>query len=884
MLKFAYQSMKYYKSQTCAIFMSIFLTAGLLTGISSLLYSSQRNDLEHDRLIYGDWHYNIHVDAGLCEEILHNQQGKGYHAVLTGRKIVKDAAEQPFQIFFVETDAHYRQMTHRQLTEGSYPKRANEVAADPFTLGSLGFRGGIGDRIEIAGNQYVLSGIMQSEWSANADRMEVFVGSQFQGRGTEHFLYVKFDEKTPLYQQLNHFLTRFQIAGDKAEGNDPVTRYLHGEEPDSIYEILTFGLTNKQGNFTYIILKLQSEYNLSFYGMLLFLCFFSLFVIYSIFQISVSKRMSQYGVMQAVGISGKHLLQTLAAELWILFCLAYPLGALISNGILALSYQKIGSVFGKTASIGNETLLASSEMTLADSGAGQHFFISWNAALIGFAVLFAALAGIACLTVKRIQKQPLRETIAEQASGTNRSRRIYSDTHVDLSGVIIRKFMFEKKRTFFGILFSLSLGGCIFLCTSYMVENLKIHAQMSLQSDDGLNSEYKISLKTNSLADEIPEAAVHKIKNLPELGQVYATKYTLGELAIHQEELTWKHYFDEHHQDAGIQQDYGGLYAKRKQGTLGIKYDIYGYDDGMIRSLDEYVLEGEIDLADMRRSNKIIAVANVDAQGNYDFYGRHPGDFVKVKVPKSQKNSDDLLTFESSPDEYTETELEIAAIVSRALVTEQYFLIRGVWKTAPSIIMTNSQMETNFQIRQYKIISASGRNDADNDSITRQLLTEIRHIPKAVLHDYTKAIDSQKDYLQRQQMFFTAIAAIVLMMSLFHMMNSMSYSILSRRYEFGLLRAMGTTDSKLYKIIAKEGFWYGMLANILLLLLFGTVLQRMMIYYMQHVIQFLHISASVPLYFVILILALNVAISVIAVLLPARQMLKNSIIAEIRKE
>ena len=86
----------------------------------------------------------------------------------------------------------------------------------------------------------------------------------------------------------------------------------------------------------------------------------------------------------------------------------------------------------------------------------------------------------------------------------------------------------------------------------------------------------------------------------------------------------------------------------------------------------------------------MITLLCIDAQGNYNFYGRHPGDFIKVKVPKSQKNSDHLLKFEASPDQYIETEMVIAAIVSRALVTEEKFLIRGVWKTAPSIISGNT--------------------------------------------------------------------------------------------------------------------------------------------------------------------------------------------------
>ena len=42
MLKLAWKYMRYYKSQTLAILASIILTAALLSGISSLIYSSQK--------------------------------------------------------------------------------------------------------------------------------------------------------------------------------------------------------------------------------------------------------------------------------------------------------------------------------------------------------------------------------------------------------------------------------------------------------------------------------------------------------------------------------------------------------------------------------------------------------------------------------------------------------------------------------------------------------------------------------------------------------------------------------------------------------------------------------------------------------------------------
>lgn len=78
MLKLAYSYIRYYKSQTFAILASIILTAALLSGISSLMYSSRLNSLENNKQIYGDWHYSIDLDADTCNTIQIEAQDSNY--------------------------------------------------------------------------------------------------------------------------------------------------------------------------------------------------------------------------------------------------------------------------------------------------------------------------------------------------------------------------------------------------------------------------------------------------------------------------------------------------------------------------------------------------------------------------------------------------------------------------------------------------------------------------------------------------------------------------------------------------------------------------------------------------------------------------------------
>mgnify|MGYP003178587733 len=104
MLKLAWKYMRYYKSQTFAIFASILLTASLLSGISSLIYSSQKSDLANSKTIYGDWHYYIETDKELFNSVESGEKGKGYTLEQCGKMEIRDVVAEEFMICFIHAD------------------------------------------------------------------------------------------------------------------------------------------------------------------------------------------------------------------------------------------------------------------------------------------------------------------------------------------------------------------------------------------------------------------------------------------------------------------------------------------------------------------------------------------------------------------------------------------------------------------------------------------------------------------------------------------------------------------------------------------------------------------------------------------------------------
>ena len=167
-------------------------------------------------------------------------------------------------------------------------------------------------------------------------------------------------------------------------------------------------------------------------------------VVYSVFSISVSRRTSEYGILQTLGISEKQIGGTLLLELWIVLIIGYPLGCLLGNGILSLVYQNFSGVFGSD-------VLSVADQTLAEGTSTIRFYLSWDAMVFGFIFLLLSLVLVAFLVVRSLRKHSLKAVMSGDTSFTRR-RKIYALRPVNMAGVVVRKFMFSNKRKVLGIL------------------------------------------------------------------------------------------------------------------------------------------------------------------------------------------------------------------------------------------------------------------------------------------------------------------------------------------------------------------------------------------------------------------------------------------------
>lgn len=881
MFKLARRYIVFYKNQSFAILISMILSIALMAGISSLVYSGELSDLENSKEINGDWNYAIPLKDNTIDKIT-NKQDKGYEVEKYGICKTIDEAVSDKNIALLYGDKTYLEMTTQSVLEGEYPTKANEIAMSKFVLDNIGYDDVLGTKISLDGKDYVLSGVLKSEWAADSNILNAFISEEEVNikKGISSFVYLKLDESKKMYKQCQALKEDLELDSEAIQENDNVNYYLGGESPQSFIDHLKFAFTNPEGNFTYLMLVLRDEFGLTVNGVILGLGLFSIFIIYSVFSVNISKRITQYGILKVLGIGKFKQFSLVLFELWSLLLIAFPIGAILGNLVAKLMYSNFNTVFinRDVVNSGTHTNETQSFLAAAELKAGN-FHISYTAIVFEAAFLVVAMCFIAwkikCQTQKSVSIQLLK-------GGNNKKRKnrtIYSKGKLSLFNVLIEKFMLERKRTFLGILVSLSLGGVIFLCSNFVLTNAQTSNQMQLASDDGLGSDYKIYENNIDLNKTLGEDVENNLEKIDGIKNIYPVKSYIGEVVIEQDNFFWKEYYE--YLNEAYKDVYNRYMRNTTNGDYAIKSNILGYSDELLGKMQPYILEGSIDPDQMRRNNEVVLVTLEDAQGNHNSIDKKVGDTIKVKTPNKVSGSSEDLKQLGSESDFSEKEYTISAIVSRTMVRDsRLYTLEDQPDITYSVIMTNEQMKQNYNIEGYRVLTVEKEKNTDTELVANEIKKQTQALDDCLFQDYTGAIERQNEYLFQKTLFFYGIAFVFLIISLFHIANTMNHLILSRRHEYGILRAMGITNKNFRKLMLGQGALYGIFSSIVMILLY-IIGNKTMEYLMGHVYGFLVSNIQVNVWLIITTVAVNICIGIFAVLIPTQSILKEDIIRQV---
>lgn len=905
--------LKYYKKQTVTLFLGVMLSAALLSGMGGLIGSGKYAALQQIYKEYGNWHYCVPADtqwdaafADWLEDLdgdryqLEDLDGDGYRLEEVGKLTVREALEKPLPLRLADADHGYLQMMGYQILEGHYPQKAQEAAMDRQTLHSLGVDPQIGSQIALGQKTYTLCGIMSDPPAKFGQVMWeeplVFTGCLPDTERDGGILFLKFDENRSIYRQIYQFCNRFGVDVEAVRKNNGVIDCLDIQPPAQVINVIKTGITEPQAGLPYIWAMLNTEGKLTDTAILVLLAVFGAFMIYSLFGISVVRRMSQYSMLQAVGLTDGNLFMVLLLELGMICLAGYPAGCVAGNVAASRIYQKTGRIFVTQKQFfhtGNPDGLRQNAVTsLPDAG---DYRISWQTMLYGAVFLAVVIAGGSVYLLRRMRQLTIRQMMAKDTK-KHANRRIFSTRCTDLTGILAKKFMFERKGVFVGILFSLSMGSVIFLGAFYITENTKIHNALTYKADDGLGSDIQVLIQSEKLEDAIPQESVAQMAKIPGICRMHPVRYLLGEIPLEDGKLVWTEYFADVANDPlnppnpVLQEKYNGIVVRTGDNDYKLKVNIYGYDDDMLKEMGDYLLEGTIDPDRMRKENSVIFKTIMDGQGNYDGVDFHPGDQIRLKTPcldcseslESGRNDtilQEALRFQGDSSWYQSMDIKVAAVASRPLAKVDTF-IGDSGKNVVDLIMTNEQLKEQFGVSDYRTVSISLEQPSDADTVSAALGRITASLGNCAIKDYTAQIHMQNQYLAQKMFFYYGVAAVLLGISLLHIMNSMQYLVIARKREFGILRAMGITDSGFRRILIKEGLRYGIYSGLAVAAVYFVV-QKALYYFMVHVYRYLHPKWCISWQALAGVAAVNILLCVVVVLAAGQMVLREQIIDEI---
>ena len=848
-LNLVFKYIKSYKARSIAIILSIVMGTALIVGVGTLARGAQQADLDRMKRELGVYHVR-YKDINRDQLKLIRESGDIKNIGIESYYSSTDINEK-LPINFVYADINYID-SDSKVIKGRFPKKNNEVVVEAWILNSMGLEPRLNQEITFKlyekdkPETFKVVGILQDRYKdKSVGRCEVFLPLQVY-KGNKLSVNVEFNESTDIRSKINDISNKIMV--DK-KNNVQINNML----VDSV---------DKNGTIDY-----QSR------NTAIIVSFFAGLVVYSIYSISVYQRIREYGMLRAIGSTNLRVFRLMLLELITISAIAIPIGILFGMG----GAQLFNSLSGNIKFEGDIRVTP--------------FVIPTNIIILSFVCICIVILIISLITFMKIRKISPIEAIrrnfrADKKIKISKFAKIISKKLSVLNSVSMKN-IFRDKKAFIIIIASLSIGGLLIIKNDYSYSGAEelskdTYKKIFFNGDFILMTNGSID-KTKGLEDE----SIDEIKNIKGISEVKAAKSLYTRMKFDKKDVLNIDYFEEFGKHGGYSEKVmNGLIVKdndRKHMT--IKQKLKGFDKNMLKALEDYKVEGNIDINKMQGSNlAVVYIPYVyEPFENYYQIGDHEkgkpvvnvkvGDTVKVKLPKGKTDSDDYWKGKDNY-EYQEFEFKVGAIVDYPYADDSmYSSSNGV-----DVIVSDTYLRSLTNINNYDIVYANMEEGADHKFIDKRLGKIGSQVPGTITTDMTKEkADTEKMY-EKIRLYNYGILAVIFVISMINIINNVSYNLTSRTSEFGMLRAVGMTKESFEKMIVFEGLLYGLISGFVVVI--GGYIIQGYVYKFYGFEQYgMEFAINYKIY--LILIALNVIIGLLATYIPARKIKKVDIVESI---
>lgn len=799
-MKIAWKYIREYKKRSIAMVLSIALSVFLIVTIGSLAESTrvlQVNDAKKDSGLQ-----HVRYDGVNMEQVNKIKEYQNIKKVANSFYYDGWNHESGLTVNILGAEKNILYMESNKMKVGKFPTKSNEIAMEEWVLDRLGLSHELNQTINISlaengEKEFKLVGIIEN----NLDKQSVgsleayiaFNDENLAGRENHIYSFVEFKENLNYKDEAKKLGKQIGIKDEKRI-------------------VLNRGLLAAMGELNAIDWDLVKKS--------LFLMIVGGMVIYSIYNISVLKRVREYGMMRAIGSTKKQIIYVILSEVFIIYIIGVLLGILL--GMLFTNLFK-----GSTMSSGlfTEIDYDLDIVVISKFAIGLAMLTSFGS------ILLSAIRG--AILVNKVS--PV-EAINRSTQDTNikfREKESFIEKNLTISNKVSYKNLRRNKKTIVFTIASMAVG-----CTLFMVQAFKTELwtrDWKYRNDIDNSQIYEFRLNINEdrpMKEGYTTEQIDRISRLPQVEDVSFKQVLYSELKFNKKILNGiygENYIKFMDSENGFLRGLGDFsFEGDTKDEMIIRNTILGVSDEELKSLNDGLKEGKIDIGQMKNESvAVVHIPKVNEEGSYiNYVGKSKfepalslkvGDKVTVTIPKEgyDKGIDNTkLLAEQDKSQYIDKEFTIIGITD-ILPDKDHF--HSGTDLAPYLFISENEFYDLSGIDKCRIISIDMKDDCtekDYKVLKEEVQKMAEIIPGTLLEDRVEWLKEAEESDVIYDLLQNSIAIILILISGLSIYNNINYNLISRIREHGIMKAIGLTKKQFRKMIRFEGLMYGIISAI----------------------------------------------------------------------
>ena len=781
---------KKYKNRSISIGIGIVLGIALIVGVGSLSFSAKEQNIKQTEYELGSHfvRYNDLNDNQVDDIENMKNDGTGDNPKDNIGKLGlityydSSTPESDDLTNIASVNRELLELQNTELVKGNFPKKANEVVIEKWVLDNLGVKPEIGQKITIdlygrkKKETFVVSGILSDRVSAKSSGiMEIFLNRDLKKSNEKTDAYVRFKDDKNIVENI------YLVADDLGLDDEGI----------SVNRMLLDAMGQLE----------EIDYNLIYSAIAAAIVL--AIVVYGVFNISIIQRISEYGLIRAIGGKLSDIVKLLLTELLLIWLVSLPIGVAVGYLVAVLLKKVSGNVF--------------TEMAVELST------ISVPIEIIGFASVVSLLIIVFIVVllawkIKRIS--PIDEIRGNIKTSVDKKRnqkmiRKRKNNSLSYSKIIpieikmAMKNVLRNKSGFAITLISMCLGSVMFLASSFY-SDLMEDQQKKLDEVSKVNTDFKISMiPTKPMYAGYSAKDIDNIRSINGVEDVGEIRNLYARMFLKENQILDKEYFKEENEWTYNKDVLAGLLVDCGNGDKILKSGVYGYNDTLLKKLDKHLAKGNVNLKEM--NNEEVAIAMVPKNNGKYTVGVDIGDKLKVTFREDGISSEEYLKMTDTGGKYITKEFKIVGIVNELVDYSDYY----VSDRSVNLVLSNKQFEKFSGYKNAQIVNIEMNDNANREKVAKQILTIANRTSGNVFADLTEERMTLAAMEENKQMFINAIIGILFLISIINIVNNIKYSMVSRRAEFGIIRAVGADNKMFRKIVLSEGLMYGLYSGVI---------------------------------------------------------------------